>query len=127
LGTKIYDIDNPERHVTVLHICPLTSPQLAVRAAVIQEYRNVKDPKKTKKVGRPKLSKDDTHARTIIVQVKDDDWKLFSKAAKANKLTNWPSSYPPREYHQSGHDGNQQGRLDDSQISIPPMFHFKNA
>ena len=61
---------------------------MAVRAAVIQEYRNVTDPKKTKKVGRPKLPKDHTHARTIIVQVKDDDWKLFSKAAKANKVTN---------------------------------------
>jgi hypothetical protein len=30
----------PERHVTVLHVEPVTSPQLAVRAAIIQEYRS---------------------------------------------------------------------------------------
>ncbi len=39
------DTDNPERHVTVLHIHPITSPQLAVRAAIIQEYRNRERPK----------------------------------------------------------------------------------
>jgi hypothetical protein len=30
---------NP-RHVTVLHIPPVVSPQTAVKAAIIQEYRN---------------------------------------------------------------------------------------
>jgi hypothetical protein len=29
-----------KRHVTVLHIPPVVSPQTAVRAAIIQEYRN---------------------------------------------------------------------------------------
>jgi hypothetical protein len=45
---KIYawthDTDNPEhprRHVTVLHIHPITSPILAVRAAIVQEQRNL--------------------------------------------------------------------------------------
>jgi hypothetical protein len=95
----------------VLHIYPIISPQLAVGQQSFKNTGTVKDPKKTKKVGRPKLPKDHTHARTISVQVKDDDWKLFSKAAKANKLTNWPSSYPPREHHQSGHDGNEQGQI----------------
>jgi hypothetical protein len=45
---KIYawahDTDNPEhprRHVTVLHIHPVTSPILAVRAAIVQEQRNL--------------------------------------------------------------------------------------
>jgi hypothetical protein len=33
------DPKKPKRHVTVLHIHPVTSPQLAVRAAIIQEYR----------------------------------------------------------------------------------------
>ena len=33
------DPDNPKRHVTVLHMGPITSPQLAVRAAIVQEYR----------------------------------------------------------------------------------------
>ncbi len=30
----------PKRHVTVLHIPPVESPQAAVKAAIIQEYRN---------------------------------------------------------------------------------------
>ena len=34
------DPDNPKRHVTVLHIPPAISPETAVRAAIIQEYRN---------------------------------------------------------------------------------------
>ena len=39
-----HDTDNPEhprRHVTVLHIYPVTSPAAAVRAAIIQEYKNL--------------------------------------------------------------------------------------
>ena len=37
-----YETDNPKRpkHVTVLHIGPVTSPLLAVRAAIVQEFRN---------------------------------------------------------------------------------------
>jgi len=38
-----HDTDNPERpkrHVTVLHIPPAVSPQTAVRAAIIQEFRD---------------------------------------------------------------------------------------
>ena len=37
-----HDTDNPEhprKHVTVLHIPPVVSPILAVRAAIIQEHR----------------------------------------------------------------------------------------
>ncbi len=33
------DPENPKRHVTVLHMGPVTSPLLAVRAALVQEYR----------------------------------------------------------------------------------------
>ena len=33
------DADKPKRHVTVLHIPPVTSPEAAVRAAIVQEYR----------------------------------------------------------------------------------------
>ena len=33
------DPDNPNRHVTVLHIDPAISPLAAVRAAIMQEYR----------------------------------------------------------------------------------------
>jgi hypothetical protein len=31
---------NPKRQVTVLHIPPVTSPELAVRAAIVKEYRD---------------------------------------------------------------------------------------
>lgn len=34
------DPENPKRHVTVLHLGPVTSPQHAVRAAIVQEFRN---------------------------------------------------------------------------------------
>jgi hypothetical protein len=34
------DPDKPKRHVTVLHVKPVTSPALAVRAFVVQEYRD---------------------------------------------------------------------------------------
>jgi hypothetical protein len=33
------DPKNPKRHVTVLHIEPAVSPLMAVRAAIMQEYR----------------------------------------------------------------------------------------
>jgi hypothetical protein len=33
------DVANAQRHVTVLHSHPVTSPALAVRAAIIQEFR----------------------------------------------------------------------------------------
>lgn len=34
------DPQKPRRHVTILHIHPITSPEAAVRAAIIQEYRD---------------------------------------------------------------------------------------
>jgi hypothetical protein len=38
-----YETDEPNtpRHVTVLHIPPVDSPKTAVRAAIIQEFRNL--------------------------------------------------------------------------------------
>ncbi len=33
------DPKNPKRHITVLHIHPITSALEAVRAAIVQEYR----------------------------------------------------------------------------------------
>jgi hypothetical protein len=33
------DPAHPKRHVTVLHIPPVVSPQTAVRAAIVQEFR----------------------------------------------------------------------------------------
>lgn len=35
------DPENPRRHVTVLHSHPVTSAVLAVRAAIVQEFRNL--------------------------------------------------------------------------------------
>jgi hypothetical protein len=38
-----HDTDNPKqprRHVTVLHVHPVTSAVLAVRASIVQEFRN---------------------------------------------------------------------------------------
>jgi hypothetical protein len=38
----IHDTDDPahpKRHVTVLHIPPVVSPQTAVQAAIVQEFR----------------------------------------------------------------------------------------
>ncbi len=47
-ASKVYawahDTDDPKqprRHVTVLHIHPVTSPILSVRAAIVQEFRNL--------------------------------------------------------------------------------------
>ncbi|HXE08067.1 MAG TPA: hypothetical protein VN612_09230 [Acidobacteriaceae bacterium] len=34
------DPKNPIRHVTVLHIPPAVSPELAVKTALVQEYRD---------------------------------------------------------------------------------------
>jgi hypothetical protein len=34
------DPDNPKRHVTVLHSELITSPLLAVRAAIVQEFKS---------------------------------------------------------------------------------------
>jgi hypothetical protein len=40
---RAHDTDNPKqprRHVTVLHIAPVTSAVAAVRAAIVQEFRD---------------------------------------------------------------------------------------
>ena len=35
------DKKHPKRHVTVLHIPPVVSPETAVRAAIVQQYREI--------------------------------------------------------------------------------------
>jgi len=35
------DPKKPRRHVTVLHAAPVDSPEAAVRASIIQDYRNL--------------------------------------------------------------------------------------
>lgn len=32
---------NPKRHIAVLHVPPVVSPETAVRAAIVQEFRNL--------------------------------------------------------------------------------------
>jgi len=46
-ATRVYawahetdDPDNPKRHVTVLHVGPINSAVAAVRAAIVQEFRD---------------------------------------------------------------------------------------
>jgi hypothetical protein len=33
------EVDEPKRTVTVLHVPPITSPELAVRASIVRDYR----------------------------------------------------------------------------------------
>ncbi|MGH9776456.1 MAG: hypothetical protein ACRD50_16110 [Candidatus Acidiferrales bacterium] len=45
-----HDTDSPKhprRHVTVLHISPVTSPIMAVRAAIIEEFRSNEAPEES--------------------------------------------------------------------------------
>ncbi len=49
VATRVYawahdtdDPANPRRHVTVLHLGPITSPLAAVRAAIVQEFRDAR-------------------------------------------------------------------------------------
>lgn len=43
--------------------------------------------KKAKKAGRPALAKEHRHAHVLQVRIKDDDLRLFSRAAKTSKQT----------------------------------------
>ena len=38
---KTDDPQRPKRHVAVLQVPPVTSPETAVRAAIVQEFRNL--------------------------------------------------------------------------------------
>jgi hypothetical protein len=37
--------DHPQRHITVLHLSPVTSASLAVRAAIVEDYRKRERPR----------------------------------------------------------------------------------
>lgn len=39
----IQDADGKKRHFTVLHVAPVDSPLAAVRAAIVQDYRNAQE------------------------------------------------------------------------------------
>ncbi|MGB6484384.1 MAG: hypothetical protein WBE86_12940 [Candidatus Acidiferrales bacterium] len=39
----IQDADGKKRHFTVLHVAPVDSPQKAVQAAILQDYRNAQE------------------------------------------------------------------------------------
>ena len=41
------DAEHPRRHVTVLHIHPVTSAAAAVKAAIVQEFRSVEPTEET--------------------------------------------------------------------------------
>ena len=45
-----HETDNPKkprRHITVLHIAPITSAEVAVRAAIVQEFRSLEPTEET--------------------------------------------------------------------------------
>jgi len=44
---KSDDTKKPKRHVAVLHLGKVTSPLLAVRAAIVQEFRDSETPEET--------------------------------------------------------------------------------
>lgn len=39
----IQEADGKKRHFTVLHVAPVDSPQKAVQAAIVQDYRNAQE------------------------------------------------------------------------------------
>ncbi len=80
------DPGNPRRHVTVLHSHPITSPLMAVRAAIVQEFNGMPQPK-PKKVGRPKLPKGDVKGRVVPVRFNPDELKRIVGAARASDRT----------------------------------------
>jgi len=69
----------------VLHIPPVTSPILAVRAAIVQEFRTVSWQKKTRKAGRPPLPKGDAKVGTLRVRVTPDELRTIKSQAKVKK------------------------------------------
>src|SRR5260370_5397712 len=81
-----HDTDSPKkRHVTVLHIPPVVSPVLAVRAAIVQEFRS--RGQRARKVGRPKLPKGEAMGRIVPVRFTTDALKAMEAAAVAKKLS----------------------------------------
>jgi hypothetical protein len=64
----------------------ISTPELAFRASVIH-YRESHEEKSTKKRGRPPLPKKHVKANMVPMRLKDEDLKLFLKAAQASKLT----------------------------------------
>ena len=80
------------RHVTVLHIPPVTSPVLAVRAAIVQEFRaNEMSKEKARNVGRPRMPKGQAKGRIVPVRVSDDEYRAMMAKAKTGKtsLSEW--------------------------------------
>ena len=70
-----------KRHVTILHIPPVISPETAVRAAIIQEYRNAR----TKQVGRPTLPKGAAKGRIVPVRFTAESLRVDGNGGKDAK------------------------------------------
>ena len=66
--------------MTVLHEHPIKSAQDAVRAAIVQEFRNFGQ--KKAKVGRPKLPKGEAKGRIVPVRFTADVLKVMEQAAR---------------------------------------------
>ena len=81
------DPTNQKRHVTVLHIGPITSPEAAVRAASSRSTAMPVAKPKVKPIGRPKLPKGHAKSTTMLVRMSEEDRRGVEAAAKANGQT----------------------------------------
>lgn len=80
------DPASPKRHVTALQAEAVTSPILAVRAAIIQEFETMPQPK-PKKMGRPVLPKGEAKERIVPIRFKAAEIKRIESAARASRQT----------------------------------------
>jgi hypothetical protein len=84
------DDTQAKRHVAVLHVPPIDSPQAAVRAVIVHEYRSQKigslaGQRWQEKIGTQEL---------LQFRFTDEELKLYSRLARANKqsLSEWVRS-----------------------------------
>ena len=83
-----YETDNQKKphHVTVLRLGPITSPLLAVRAAMSRSLETMPQ-KKARKAGRPPLPKGRAKNGTLRVRVTPDELRAIEGKAKVTKQT----------------------------------------
>jgi hypothetical protein len=83
---------NRRRHVTVLHTGFVNSAQDAVKAAIVQEFKNLRAREnQTRRVGRPRLPQGEAKGRIVPVRFKVHDLEVMEAAARASEksLSEW--------------------------------------
>ena len=68
MGARYRRPIDPRRHVTVLHIPPITSAVLAVKAAIVEEFKSGEPRRSLRKIGRPKLPKGEAKGKIMLVR-----------------------------------------------------------